>query len=114
MKDLASRGEVGRIDPHDHAADEAVDQRFAEFLDHLGMAVAGHDDLAAHRFDRVEGVQEFFLRRLFAAQEMHIVDDQKIELAHLPAENVQLVGLQGGRNPLVNSSPVRYVQRLVG
>jgi hypothetical protein len=54
------------------------------------MIVAGHHHLLAHRLDGVEGVQEFLLRRLLAAQEMHVVDDQKIQIAHLA----------GGRRPV--------------
>ena len=61
------------------------------------MIVAGHHDLPAHGFDGVEGVQEFFLRRLLAAEEMDVVDDQQIEIAHFAAEGVELVGPQGGR-----------------
>ena len=95
-EDFAAGQEVGGIDADDHATDEAVDQRFAEFLDHLGMIVAGHDDLPAHGLDGVEGVEEFLLGGLFAAEEMDIIDDQEIELAHAMAEGVELVAAKGG------------------
>jgi hypothetical protein len=57
---------------------------------------AGEHDLPAHRFDCVERVEEFFLRGLFTREEMHVVDHEQIELAHLPAEGVDAVVAQGG------------------
>ena len=74
-------------DPHDHPGHEAVHQRFAELLDHLRMVVRRHDDLPAHGFDCVKRVQEFFLRRLLAGQEMHVVDDQQIDAVEFSARH---------------------------
>ena len=93
-QNLAPRGEIGRIYPHHHPADEPVDERFPELLDHLGMIVAGHHHLPAHRLDRVESVEEFLLRRFLAAQEVHVVDHQQVQIAHLPSEGVDLVAAQ--------------------
>ena len=60
------------------------------------MIVAGHHDLPAHRLDGVEGVEEFLLRRLLPAEEMHVVDHEQIQIAHLPAERIELVGPKRG------------------
>ena len=55
------------------------------------MVIRRHHDLPAHGFNGIERVQEFFLRCLLAAEEMHVVDDEQIEIAHFSAEGVELV-----------------------
>src|SRR5690242_21573631 len=42
-------------------------------------------------FRSVERVEEFFLGDLLAGEEVHVVDHEQVEVAHLAAKDVELV-----------------------
>ena len=89
LEDAAARRGVGGQQPHDHARDAAADEAVLDGLDLARMRVGGQDDQAAPAVVLVEGVQELFLRRGFAGQEMDVVDGQHVEVAVAVAEGVE-------------------------
>ena len=52
-----------------------------EALDFLRIAIAGQDHLLLSFEQRVEGVEELFLRTLLAGEELDVVDQQRVERA---------------------------------
>src|SRR2546421_4553091 len=59
---------------------EPRDQPVLEPRDLLGRAVRGEHDLLVPLEQRVEGVEELFLRHFLAFQEMHIVDEEEVDV----------------------------------
>ena len=57
----------------------------------FGRTVAGDDDLLHALVQRVEGVEELFLRALLAGEELDVVDEQHVDVAELVAEAGHLV-----------------------
>ena len=60
-----------------------------------GRLVGGNDDLPVLIHQRIECVEKFFLRRVFAADELHIVDHQQIDRAELVLEVHRRAEAQG-------------------
>ncbi len=56
----------------------------------LGRTVAGDDDLLVRVVQRVERVEELFLRLLLVLQELDVVDQQHVDVAVAPAEALGL------------------------
>ena len=78
--------EVGHLDVGDHAPLEAGNQPSLEAGDLGGRTVAGEDDLPASLVERVEGVEELFLHRLLALEEVDVVHEEEVGLAKAAAE----------------------------
>jgi hypothetical protein len=72
--------EVGRLDVGGQAPLEAGDEAGLELLDLAGAAVAGEDDLFAGLEEVVEGVEELLLDALLAGEELHVVDQQHVDV----------------------------------
>src|SRR5579863_5611417 len=60
----------------------------------LGRTVAGDHDLLHRLVQRIEGMEELFLRALFLRQELDVVDQQHIHVAEFVAEAGHLVVAQ--------------------
>ena len=70
----------------DQAPAEARAQAFFHPVEILRRFVGRNDDLPVAIDQRVEGMEKFFLRRVLAADELHIVDHQHIDRAELILE----------------------------
>ncbi len=57
-----------------------------ERLNLFRRPIGGDDQLAARFVQRVERVEELFLRRLLAGKELNVVDEQHVDLAVAIAE----------------------------
>ncbi len=86
--------ELGRLDRHREAPAEARFEPLLEPVDLLRVAVAGEDHLVLALEQRVERVEELFLRALLAGEELDVVDQQRIERAVRGLEFVDGVVLQ--------------------
>ena len=73
--------EVGLLDVGDHAPLEARDESGLEAGDLLRRPVGGEDDLLAGLVERVEGVEELFLGRFLPFEEVHVVDEEEVDVA---------------------------------
>ena len=71
--------EIGRLNVGDQAPLEARAQAVFEIGEFLGRAVGGDDDLLDALVQRVEGVEELFLRALLAGEELDVVDEQHVD-----------------------------------
>ena len=95
LEDGDARLEVRRLDVGDQAALEARAQAVFELLDFARRAVGRQDDLLVGDVQRVEGVEEFFLRALLAGKELDIVDHQDVDRPVFLAEELGLALLDG-------------------
>ena len=86
--------EFRRLDRDREAPAEARLQALLEARDLLRVAVAGEDDLLLAFEQRVERVEELFLRLRLAGEELDVVDQQRIERAVGLLELVDGVVLQ--------------------
>ena len=59
----------------------------------LGVGVAGHYDVRLFGQQRLEGIEELFLRALLVGKELHIVDQQQIQRVVALFELVKSFGL---------------------
>src|SRR5689334_884014 len=73
--------QVRQFNVGDHAPLKARYEASLEPWDFRGWAIAGEDDLTSALIKRVERVEELFLHRLFALEEMHVVHKEEIGLA---------------------------------
>ena len=78
--------EIGRLNVGDKAPLEARAQTLFDFGELLGRAVGGDYDLLHVLVERVEGVEELFLRALLLRDELNVVDEQHIHGAEAIAE----------------------------
>ena len=72
--------EVGLADVGHHAPLEAAHQPGLEAGDLLGRPVGGQDDLLVALVERVEGVEELFLGRFLAFEEVHVVHQEEVDV----------------------------------
>src|SRR5581483_4953702 len=87
--------QVGRADIGDESPLEARAQTILETLDRLGRPIAREHDLLPFLVDRVEGVEELFLRPLFAGEELDVVDEEDVDAAVPLAELLALLSADG-------------------
>src|SRR5690606_34503523 len=85
-QDRDTRLEIRWLDVRDESPLEARDQALLEPRDLLRRTVARHHDLALRIMQRVERVEELLLRALLLTEEVHVVDQQQVDLAVAPAE----------------------------
>src|SRR5947209_15622337 len=81
--------EIWQLDVRDHTPLKATNQTRLETRDFRRRPVAREHDLTTCFVERVEGVKELFLGRLFALEELHVVDEQQIRFAKASAELVR-------------------------
>ena len=86
LDDGDARFDVGRLDVGDQILLKARAQTVGKGLDLLGRTVGGQHDLLVGVIERVEGVEEFLLHRLLAAEKLHVVHQQHIDLTVLLTE----------------------------
>jgi hypothetical protein len=70
---------IGRVQVNDEAALETRFDTVFEVFDFTRCAVGGNDDLFAGFNESVEGVEELFLGRVFARDELNVVDHQDVD-----------------------------------
>jgi hypothetical protein len=85
--------QLGRFDGHGQAGVEAAGQSFVDVHQPLGVGVAGHDDVGALGQQGFEGVEELLLRAVLAGEELHVVDQQQIEVVVLGLQFVEGLAL---------------------
>ncbi len=86
----SSGGSIATVKP----PAEARLQPLLETVDFLRVAIAGQDHLLLAFEQRVEGVEELFLRAVLAGKKLDVVDQQRIEGAIGGLELVDGVVLQ--------------------
>jgi hypothetical protein len=86
MKNATSSGsdrgaglEFRRLDRDRQTPSEAGFQPFFEPRDFLRIAIAGEDHLLLSLEQRIERVEELFLRTFLAGEELDVVDQQRIQ-----------------------------------
>ena len=89
-----ARFQVGSLNVGEQSPFEPGAQPRLEGLDFFGRPVGRNDQLAARLVQRVERVKELFLRRLFAGEELDVVDQQDVDLPVPVAEFRRPVILQ--------------------
>ena len=72
--------ELGHLDVRNHPGLEAADQAFLHLRNLLRVDVRSNDDLLVGMVERVEGVEELFLRLLATCQELDVVHEQHVAL----------------------------------
>ena len=106
--------EVRQLDVGDHSPLKATDEASLEPGNLRGRPVAGEDDLAACLVERVEGVEELFLRRFLSLEEVHVVDEEEVGLPIAPAESCVVRFWIDPIISLVNCSVPMKVMRVSG
>ena len=90
---LAQRA-IRRLHLHDEPALEARAQALLETGELARRAVARNDELLALGVERVEDVEQLFLRALLAGDELHVVEQQRVGLAIARAPTIDGALLQ--------------------
>jgi hypothetical protein len=88
-----ARLEIGLLDIGEQPPLESRAQTVLQRLDVLGRPVARDHELFGRLVQRVEGVEELFLRLLFALEELDVVDEQHVDGPVAVAELDRLVVL---------------------
>ena len=109
LQDRDARLVARLFDPRDQAPVEAADQPLFQLRDLARRAVGDEDDLLVLLVQRVERVEELFLRPVAAGEEVDVVDDQHVDVAVAVAELVHLAGLDGV-DELVDERVARQIQ----
>ena len=81
---------TGAVDSRDQAPLEAGDQAFFQAAHFVGAAIARDDYLLVVLVERVECVEELFLRLFVIGEELNVVDRQHVEVAVEVAELLEL------------------------
>ena len=87
--------ELGRLQRDREAPAEARNEALLDAGDLLGVRVAGDHDLLVRLDQRVEQIEELFLRPALAAEELDIVDEQQVERPVVALEVVEGLVLIG-------------------
>ena len=90
--------ELRRLERDGEAPAEARDQALLHPRDLLRVGVAGDDDLLVRLDQRVEEVEELFLRAVLAVEELDVVDQQQVERAVVALEVVERLVLVGAHH----------------
>jgi hypothetical protein len=85
--------QLGRLDGHGQPGVEAAGQPFVDVHQPLGVGVAGHDDVGALGQQGFEGVEELFLGAVLAGEELHVVDQQQVQVVVLGLQFVKGLAL---------------------
>ncbi len=96
--------ELGRLDGDGEAGVEARDEPLVDVREALRVRVRGHHDMALLGQQRLEGVEELFLRAVLVGEELHVIDQQQVERVVVGLELVEgaaLVGLNHIRDELL-------------
>ena len=86
LKDDATDLIVRRRDRGDEPAREARLQAVFELVDILRCAVARHDDVLLLIEEVIECIEDLHLRRILGAEELHIVDQEEVQISILGTE----------------------------
>ena len=86
VEDGEPRLEVRGLDVSDESPLEPRTQPILERGDLLGGTVGRDHDLLVDLVQRIEGVEELFLRSVLAGEELHVVDQQDVDGAVLVPE----------------------------
>lgn len=86
LKDDAADLIVRRRDRGDEPAREARLQAVFELVDILRCAVARHDDVLLLIEEVIECIEDLHLRRILGAEELHVVDQEKVQISILGTE----------------------------
>ncbi len=98
QQDRHAHLELRRLERHREAPAEARDQPLLDAGDFLRVGVAGDDDLLVRLDQRVEQVEELFLRAALAAEELDVVDQQQVERPVVALEIVERLVLVGAHD----------------
>jgi hypothetical protein len=90
--------ELGRLDRDGEAPAEARDEALLDAGHFLREAVAGDGDLLVRLEERVEGIEELFLRARLADEELHVVDEEEVERAVVALERIEALVLVGAHH----------------
>ena len=96
VDDVEAQLEIGRVDVGDQAPGEAREDARLDPVQVLRRAVRADREPPAGRDDLVHRVEEFFLGRFLAGDELDVVDHQQVGGAQLLLELDRLVGAQRG------------------
>ena len=86
--------QLGRLDSNGQAPTKTRLEPLFQAVNFLGVPVAGENDLLPAFKQRVEGMEELFLRALFLGKELNIVNQQRIDRTVITLEVVDGVHLQ--------------------
>ena len=95
LQDAQAKFVIGRVQIDDKAALQARFDAVFQILDLARRAVGGNHDLFVLINQGVEGVEEFFLRRILAGDELHIIHHQHVDRAEQFLEIHDLLVAQG-------------------
>jgi hypothetical protein len=99
-----ARLELGHLDVGHEPPREARHQPLLHALEVLRVLVARHDDLAVHRVERVERVEELFLRLLAAREELDVVDEEHVALRPVARAELVHAMVLDGRDEVVREA----------
>ena len=100
LQDAQAGCKIGGLERADQAAGEPGDDLGAEAAQLGERAVSREDQLLAAAEERVDRVDQFDERRLLAAEELHVVDQQHFDVADFAAE-VRRAGVANGVEELI-------------
>ena len=86
VEDREASFEVWRLDVGDEAPLESRSQPVLQCRNLFRGTVGGDDDLLVDLVQRIEGVEELFLRPVFPREELNVVDEQHVDRAVLVPE----------------------------
>lgn len=86
LKDDTADLIVRRRDRGDEPAREARLQAVFELVDILRCAVARHDDVLLLIEEVIECIEDLHLRRILGAEELHVVDQEEVQISILSTE----------------------------
>ena len=106
-----SRLQIRRLDVNGQAGFEAGDQAFVEALQILRRHIGSDYNALVCLMQGVERMEELFERRILAAEELDIIDQQHVDFTVATIEFLDLAGFwlvspNASMNSLVNSSLV--------
>jgi hypothetical protein len=88
LEDRHPRLEVGRLHVHDQAGPEAAAEPLLDPAELLGRPVGRDHDLPLVLVQVVERVEELGLRLFCTSEELHVVEEQHVDVAVLPLEEI--------------------------
>src|SRR5262249_32301533 len=80
------RGVVGRLQRADQTTGQPCDELGSERPQLAHRAVSRKDKLTMLAEECVDGMDKFYLRRLLAGEELHVVDQQQLYIPNLAAK----------------------------
>ncbi len=115
LQDAQTQFVVGRVQVNDQPALQARLDALLQILDLARRAVGGNHDLLVLINQRVERVEEFFLRRILARHELHVIDHQHIDTArNISLKSIIVRSRRAWTKRYMNCSADRYSTRSSG